>query len=88
MTAHPEGNIESHLLFPIARFPILWILAEMILCAVHSPPLANITFSLTQDGTEIVYSLDMLCTMVVLTRIYLAFRFFARYSKWSILSGK
>ena len=29
----------------------------------------------------------MFCTMVVMMRLYLAFRYFARYSKWSSLGG-
>ena len=59
----------------------------MIICAVHSPPLINQTFMCLQDGTEIQYSLDMFCTLVALMRLYLAYRYFTRYSHWSSLSG-
>lgn len=47
----------------------------------------NTTFTNNQDGTDIIYTLDMLCTMVNLLRLYLVFRYFARYSKWSSLGG-
>jgi hypothetical protein len=68
-------------LFSSGKYKYLTI--ELLICAIHSPPLINATFSFYQEGAYIEYSLDMFCTFVTLLRFYLIWRLFAKYSTWN-----
>ena len=56
---------------------------EFIICFINSPPKVNIIFYVPQMEDYVPYSLDMICTMIILMRFYLMWRVFARYSYWN-----
>lgn len=59
------------------------MILEMALCLVHSPPGVNLVMPCYQGSVLIYYSLDMFCTFFTLARVYLFWRYFAKYSPWT-----
>ena len=60
-----------------------YLIAELTICAIHSPPKMNTKFTFMQADVEIEYTLDMFCTFVTLLRFYLIWRLFTKYSTWN-----
>ena len=60
-----------------------YLIAELLICVVHSPPRVNATFEFEQAGVSIQYSLDMFFTYVTLLRFFTLWRLFANYSTWN-----
>ena len=57
-------------------------LFEVVINLIHSPPFIDATFTFTQIGYLMTYSLDLFLSNIMIFRIYLALRLFAHYTKW------
>lgn len=60
-----------------------YLIFELLLCSIHSPPKVNYTFNFNQNGNIILYSIDMFLTYCTLFRFYTVWRLFAKYSTWN-----
>jgi len=62
---------------------VKWLISEMIICSIHSPPFVNFTWTEEQQTEELTYSLDTIFTMIILIRCYWLLRVFTVYSYWN-----
>ena len=68
---------------------LLWkLFAELVICAIHSPPWMNditITFSSTtgNSSTKYVVDIDLFLSSLIPLRVYLLFKLYSFYSPWA-----
>lgn len=60
-----------------------WMLLELFIWAIHSPPGFNYEFTRKQQEADLTYSLDSIFTWVTLLRFYHLLRVFVIYSFWN-----
>ena len=62
---------------------IKWMVLEIVICSLHSPPGINALFFIPNAASYVPYSLDILLTFFPLQRFYLLWRVFAGSSFWA-----
>jgi len=60
-----------------------YLILELILCFLHSPPFVNKIFFIPNAKDDIPYSLDIILTICTTMRLYLLYRVFLGTSFWS-----
>ena len=58
------------------------LLVEVFINVIHSPPGLNYTFTFSQLGRKMRYSMDSVITVLMLARVYIFFSLFSRFTKW------
>lgn len=61
----------------------LYLIVEILYCAVHVPPRLNIALEFSQYEGKFVYTINMLLGLCMLGRVYLLWRLFIHYSRWN-----
>lgn len=59
------------------------LILEILIIGVHCPPGWDMVFEVRQLGSTLDYSVDGILMVWMLLRLYLVFRLFAQYSKWT-----
>lgn len=59
------------------------LMLELSSCCLCTPPYFDFSFGGSMMGYQYKYSFDMVIFVLMLTRIYLVFRLFGHYSRWS-----
>lgn len=66
---------------------IFLLVAEIIICAVHTPPYCdNVTVPIRTSGEStytVQVDLDLILSMMIPLRVYLLFRYYSFYSPWA-----
>lgn len=80
---HKEKHpIKYHATYTESKY-FKFFIAEAFINGIHNPPGVDLNFSTTQLDYTFEYSLDLIFTTWMLLRVYLVFRLFAEYSKWT-----
>jgi hypothetical protein len=64
------------------------MILELIICSLLMPPFINIEVPLQLNGVEVVYTLDMMVSSLILLKSYLLLRVYEHVSKWTNLEAK
>lgn len=59
-----------------------WMLIEILICSIHSPPFLNYNWTAKQQEEDLTYSIDMIFTLVTLLRLYHLIRVFLIFSNY------
>ena len=63
------------------EFKFMWL--ELAICAIHWPPNVDVELDFAQLGGDLTISMNAIFLCVMILRVYLVFRLFKHYTKWS-----
>ena len=64
------------------------MIVELVICSLLMPPFINIEVPLALNGIEVIYTLDMMVSSLILLKSYLLLRVYEHVSKWTNYEAK
>ena len=62
---------------------INWMMAELIVCSIITPPYVDVSFSGTMLDGSYTYSLNDIVTVITFIKSYVVLRLYYHYSRWT-----